>query len=60
LSSAKQFGARKRTQLEESLGAFRVQLSPSEVARIEAAISAAEVAGTRYDERQMQVRDSER
>jgi hypothetical protein len=30
------------------------------VARIEAAIPAAEAAGTRYDERQMQVRDSER
>src|SRR5712692_8339864 len=41
-------GARKRPQLEESLGALRVQLSPAEVARIEAAIPAAEVAGTRY------------
>jgi aryl-alcohol dehydrogenase-like predicted oxidoreductase len=53
-------GARKRSQLAESLGALRVQLSPAEVARIEAAIPAAEVAGTRYDERQMQMLDSER
>ena len=53
-------GARKRSQLDEAVGALRVQLSPAEVARIEAAIPAAEVAGTRYDERQMQVLDSER
>jgi aryl-alcohol dehydrogenase-like predicted oxidoreductase len=53
-------GARKRTQLEESLGALRVRLSSAEVARIEAAIPAAAVAGTRYDERQMQMLDSER
>ena len=53
-------GARKGTQLAESLGALRLQLSPAEVARIESAIPAAEVAGTWYDERQMQVLDSER
>jgi aryl-alcohol dehydrogenase-like predicted oxidoreductase len=53
-------GARKRTQLEESLGALRVQLSPAEAARIEAAIPAAEVAGTRYGEQQMRMLDSER
>jgi aryl-alcohol dehydrogenase-like predicted oxidoreductase len=53
-------GARKRSQLEESLGALRVQLSPAELARIEAAIPASAVAGTRYDERQMQMLDSER
>jgi aryl-alcohol dehydrogenase-like predicted oxidoreductase len=53
-------GARKRSQLEESVGALRVQLSPAERARIEAQIPAAEVAGTRYDERQMQTLDSER
>jgi aryl-alcohol dehydrogenase-like predicted oxidoreductase len=53
-------GARTRTQLEESLGALRVALSPAEVARIEAAIPAAAVAGTRYDEHQMRILDSER
>lgn len=53
-------GARKRTQLEESLGALEVKLSPDEIAQIERAIPADAVAGTRYDERQMQMLDSER
>jgi len=53
-------GARKRTQLEESLGALRVALSPAEVARIEDAVPASRVAGTRYDEHQMKILDSER
>jgi hypothetical protein len=37
-----------------------VSLSSAEVARIEAAIPAAEVAGTRYGEQQMRMLDSER
>jgi aryl-alcohol dehydrogenase-like predicted oxidoreductase len=53
-------GARTRTQLAESLGALQVQLSPTELARIEEAIPASAVAGTRYDERQMRMLDSER
>jgi aryl-alcohol dehydrogenase-like predicted oxidoreductase len=53
-------GARKRTQLTESLGALRFQLSEDEVARIEKAIPADAVAGTRYDEHQMKMLDSER
>jgi aryl-alcohol dehydrogenase-like predicted oxidoreductase len=53
-------GARKRSQLEESLGALQVELSPEEIARIESAVPAAEVAGTRYGEQQMQMLDSER
>jgi aryl-alcohol dehydrogenase-like predicted oxidoreductase len=53
-------GARKRTQLDESLGALRVQLSPEEVARIGEAIPVSEVAGTRYGEQQMNMLDSER
>src|SRR5712691_5368406 len=53
-------GARKRTQLDESLRALRVQLSPEELARIEEAIPASEVAGTRYGEQQMTMLDSER
>src|SRR5262249_18331671 len=53
-------GARTRTQLSESLGALDVQLSPTEIARIEEAVPASEVAGTRYGEDQMRILDSER
>jgi aryl-alcohol dehydrogenase-like predicted oxidoreductase len=53
-------GARTRTQLAESLGALTVRLTPADVTRIEAAVPAAEVAGTRYDEDQMRILDSER
>jgi aryl-alcohol dehydrogenase-like predicted oxidoreductase len=53
-------GARTRTQLAESLGALQVTLTPTEVDRIEAALPPATVAGTRYDEHQMRVLDSER
>jgi aryl-alcohol dehydrogenase-like predicted oxidoreductase len=53
-------GARKRTQLAESLKALELTLSPADMARIEAALPAAAVAGTRYDEQQMKVLDSER
>jgi aryl-alcohol dehydrogenase-like predicted oxidoreductase len=53
-------GARTRTQLEESLGARRVALSAADIARVEAAVPASAVAGTRYDEHQMRVLDSER
>ena len=53
-------GARTRTQLAESLGALDVQLSGDDVARLEAAVPASAVAGTRYDENQMRALDSER
>jgi aryl-alcohol dehydrogenase-like predicted oxidoreductase len=53
-------GARTRTQLAESLGALTVTLTPADVTRIEAAVPAAAVAGTRYDEHQMRILDSER
>jgi aryl-alcohol dehydrogenase-like predicted oxidoreductase len=53
-------GARKRTQLIESLGALRVKLTADEIAAVEAAIPADAIAGTRYDARQMQVLDSEK
>lgn len=53
-------GARKRTQLTESLGAVNVNLSPADLTRIEAAIPATAIAGTRYDEHQMKMLDSER
>ena len=53
-------GARTRKQLSEALGALDVRLSPGDLATIEAAIPPAAVAGTRYDERQMRILDSER
>jgi aryl-alcohol dehydrogenase-like predicted oxidoreductase len=53
-------GARKRTQLEESLGALKIQLSEDDVRRLEEAVPASAVAGTRYDEHQMKTLDSER
>jgi len=53
-------GARRRPQLTESLGALQVALTPGEIARMEEAIPAAAVAGSRYDEHQMRILDSER
>jgi aryl-alcohol dehydrogenase-like predicted oxidoreductase len=53
-------GSRTRPQLTESLGALDVQLSPADIAAIEATIPADEVAGTRYGEQQMKMLDSER
>jgi aryl-alcohol dehydrogenase-like predicted oxidoreductase len=53
-------GARTRAQLDESLGALAIRLTPAEVAEIERAVPAAEVAGTRYGAPQMQHLDSER
>jgi aryl-alcohol dehydrogenase-like predicted oxidoreductase len=53
-------GARTRVQLAESLGALQVTLSAAELALIEEAVPAGAVAGTRYDEHQMEMLDSER
>ena len=53
-------GARKRIQLSESLGAVKVKLSATDLARIEKAVPSSAVAGTRYDEHQMKMLDSER
>lgn len=53
-------GARRRPQLEESLGALKVQLGPGDLAHIEEAIPPSAVAGARYDEHQMRILDSER
>jgi aryl-alcohol dehydrogenase-like predicted oxidoreductase len=53
-------GARTRVQLAEALGALDVRLSPDEITRIEAAVPASAVAGTRYDAHQMSILDSER
>jgi aryl-alcohol dehydrogenase-like predicted oxidoreductase len=53
-------GARTRAQIAESLGALEVKLTHDEIAAIEAAIPPEAVAGTRYDEYQMRVLDSEK
>ena len=53
-------GARTRAQLAESMRALDVALAPDEIARIEAAVPTDAVAGSRYDEHQMRVLDSER
>jgi aryl-alcohol dehydrogenase-like predicted oxidoreductase len=53
-------GARTRSQLAESLGALDVGLSPDEVRRLEEAVPASAVAGTRYQEQGMRTLDSER
>jgi aryl-alcohol dehydrogenase-like predicted oxidoreductase len=53
-------GARTRKQLSESLVALQVKLSAADLARIEESIPPSAIAGTRYDERQMRMLDSER
>jgi len=53
-------GARTREQLAESLVALDVHLSEDDVAAIEAVVAPGSIAGTRYDERQMRVLDSEK
>ena len=52
-------GARRRDQLDESLGALDVALDAVDLARIEAAVSPALTAGGRYDAAQMAHLDSE-
>jgi aryl-alcohol dehydrogenase-like predicted oxidoreductase len=53
-------GARTRAQLAEALGALDVRLAPDDITRLEAAVPASAVAGTRYDAHQMGILDSER
>ena len=53
-------GARRRTQLAESLGALELKLSAEDLARIESAIPSGGIAGTRYAEEQMRWLDSEK
>jgi aryl-alcohol dehydrogenase-like predicted oxidoreductase len=53
-------GARTRDQLQDALGALDVRLSPSEVEKLEQAVPASAVAGTRYVAEQMRNLDSER
>jgi pyridoxine 4-dehydrogenase len=53
-------GTRQRAKLAEGLGALAIVLTPADIARIEAAVPASAVAGTRYGAHEMQVLDSER
>jgi len=53
-------GARRRDQLRETIGALALKLDAADLARIEAAVSPALTAGTRYDAAQMAHLDSER
>jgi len=52
-------GARRRAQLDETLGALDIKLSAADLARIEAAVAPNLTAGTRYDAPQMAHLDSE-
>ena len=52
-------GARRRDQLKEALGALDVTLSPGDLARIEKAVPAGAVAGTRYMQAVLAHMDSE-
>jgi aryl-alcohol dehydrogenase-like predicted oxidoreductase len=53
-------GTKNRKRLGEAVQAMQIKLSKDELKQIEAAVPASAVAGTRYDERQMQMLDSER
>ena len=53
-------GARKRTQLDDALQALETELSDEEMQQLSAIFDPARVAGTRYDESQMRMLDSER
>lgn len=53
-------GARRRDQLNESLGVLDLHLSEDELARIEAAVPPDAVVGDRYDAGQMAMLDSEK
>jgi aryl-alcohol dehydrogenase-like predicted oxidoreductase len=53
-------GARRRQRLEEALGALELNLTPEQLAQIEAVIPADAVAGERYDPGQMAMLDSEK
>jgi aryl-alcohol dehydrogenase-like predicted oxidoreductase len=53
-------GARTRQQLADALSGLEVSLSPSDVAALEAAVPASEVAGTRYPAPAMAGLDSEK
>jgi aryl-alcohol dehydrogenase-like predicted oxidoreductase len=53
-------GARTRAQLDESIGALDIELSAFDLVRLETMVSETGVAGTRYQQEQMRMLDSER
>jgi aryl-alcohol dehydrogenase-like predicted oxidoreductase len=53
-------GARTRAQLTQALDALTLELSPTDLDRIERAVPAEAIAGTRYQEQQMAHLDSEK
>ncbi|UOY90977.1 aldo/keto reductase [Ectobacillus sp. JY-23] len=53
-------GARKRTHLQDALGALKLELTAADLQRIESIVPAEAVAGERYATDQMKMLDSER
>jgi aryl-alcohol dehydrogenase-like predicted oxidoreductase len=53
-------GSRTRTQLTEALAALNIKLDNNDLARIDQAVPTHQIVGTRYDEHQMELLDSER
>jgi aryl-alcohol dehydrogenase-like predicted oxidoreductase len=53
-------GARKRTQLAESIAALDIRFSAADLAQLESAVSPSDIAGSRYDAHAMRMLDSER
>jgi aryl-alcohol dehydrogenase-like predicted oxidoreductase len=53
-------GTKRRERLAEALGALGLRLTPADLAALETAIPAGQVAGDRYDPAQMAALDSER
>ena len=53
-------GSRRRSQLDEAVGALDVELTPADLIAIEQAIPKGAAAGDRYAPAQMAMRDSER
>jgi aryl-alcohol dehydrogenase-like predicted oxidoreductase len=53
-------GTKRRDRLAEALAALQLELSPDELAALEAAVPSSEVAGDRYDPGQMAALDSEK
>jgi aryl-alcohol dehydrogenase-like predicted oxidoreductase len=53
-------GTKRRARLAEALAAFDLALTPADLAAIEAAVPAGDVAGDRYDAHSMAALDSER
>jgi aryl-alcohol dehydrogenase-like predicted oxidoreductase len=52
-------GTKRRVRLAETLAALDLELTPGELARLEAAVPPGQVAGDRYEARQMAALDSE-